>query len=148
MRQDATTRPRGAADGAATGGQNASDQRFTTQMSVDSWNAGKRASRGQRHHAGSGHAQRFGVKPTGGAVADIWIGRPEVTPTARLRGVHADYFEGQARHGAEWRLLQDATEHAAGLTTAPSRHAILIRATKLAKAGSPVADKVREALIG
>lgn len=138
------SRPRTHADGAPTGGANASDQRFNGQtVSPDSWNAGKRASRGQRAHSGSGHAKRFGVKPTGGAVADIYIGRPELSPIALLRGVEADHY-GSGAHGAEWRLLQDAGAHAAGI--GKERAALKRECERLIAAGSTRAEEVAKAL--
>ena len=109
----------------------------------------------ERVSAGSKHNKRFGVKPSGGAVADIWKGKPEMTPVQRLRGVARTYsIEPGAAHGAEVELLRDAVEHAAGI--GKDRGYILRECDRLDKAARKAnpdlkvtrGQAIREALIG
>lgn len=151
-RKPETGRPRSHRDAGDAGGANASNQRLNSQqVSVDTWNAGKNAKRGQKPHRGSGHVKRLdgrGAKPTSGALADHWRSpAPALPPIALLRGAEAEGQRLKAKwDGAEHRLLQDAAAHALGLPNAPTRDAIWKRARAIEKAGSVVAPLIAEAI--
>ena len=60
-------------------GQNA--KQLNGRMSPDHWRTSDL--RPAQAHRGSSHNRRFGVKPTGGAVADIWVGHGEQSAVRR-----------------------------------------------------------------
>lgn len=151
---------RSAADGAPTGGGGGTDQRYGKRYGTDSYDVnpvpyGERSKRercGQPAHRGSGHARRFGVKPTGGAVADIYLAPTEAPSVMRVENVDRLWYrdangaERSGLKGLEWKLLRMARE--AVQPGGDPRKVAKEIGTFAAKFDNPRLKALEEALIG
>ncbi len=123
--------------------------RNSAELSTDSWRTDTRRD-SQAANSGSGHAQRFGVRPWAGSNGDQWTGAAEITPADRI--AHANRLAQDRKvHGSVHRLLEDAGKREVGLP-APTRKALQDRCKAIkvrieeAGEGSEIIDEIGKAL--